>query len=511
MRVSTTGGALSAIALAAVLGAPALSGAQEITQNTAQSQMSSSIATVCPPINDAAAMPGAPDDSVELAAICTAMTGTAFIVRDQDGVVLTEYDDTIDLLTDMGLIDAVEDARFLNEDGSELSAEEFFAITQQIAGEEAQTAQSIVGELSAGAIAAVTARMSALRAGQGSGGIAMQFSPGVNAAVAGTSGRQTTKTDAQGLRATSSSQLSDAFLGRFGVFVTGDVDFGSKDETAEADGFDFTSPGLTVGVDYRVTDNAVVGLAFTYDHTNVEFDSTVNSASGQELDSDAFLASLYGTVAITDALYVEGLVSGGFATHDSTRRVVIDAVAGNGVGPIDRTADADYDSSQFSLLIGGGYDVQLGTATITPIGQFEYIHSSIDGATESGAGGLDLQYSDQDVDSATTQIGVQATYPISTSFGIVAPYARGLWIHEFLNDNDGAIVQYADDITSVNGAPASQFTLVTEETDRNYGVLTGGVTVTLPNGMVAFVEGGGVVGLKNFDIFSVGAGLRFTF
>ena len=87
----------------------------------------------------------------------------------------------------------------------------------------------------------------------------------------------------------------DGFLSRLGIFATGNVTFGDKNSTGEIGGFDFDTEGLTIGADYRLTDNLVLGAAAGYSHFNADFDESDNSPGGQELDSDAAQFSLFGS------------------------------------------------------------------------------------------------------------------------------------------------------------------------------------------------------------------------
>ena len=48
--------------------------------------------------------------------------------------------------------------------------------------------------------------------------------------------------------------------GRLGLFTTGSIKFGEKDATGELEGFDFTTLGLTVGADYRLTERLGHGM-----------------------------------------------------------------------------------------------------------------------------------------------------------------------------------------------------------------------------------------------------------
>ena len=54
---------------------------------------------------------------------------------------------------------------------------------------------------------------------------------------------------------------------RWGVWVSGFGDFVNVDGDGNGKGYDFTTGGVTVGIDFRVTDNLVVGLMGDYSHT----------------------------------------------------------------------------------------------------------------------------------------------------------------------------------------------------------------------------------------------------
>ena len=54
---------------------------------------------------------------------------------------------------------------------------------------------------------------------------------------------------------------------RWGVWVTGFGDFVNVDADANAKGYDFTTGGVSLGVDYRITDQLAIGVMGEYAHT----------------------------------------------------------------------------------------------------------------------------------------------------------------------------------------------------------------------------------------------------
>lgn len=433
-------------------------------QNAAQRDMALSIDNVCPTLNARVSSGVADAREAILADSCTAMVGAGNAITDGEGP---------------------------------LSAEEYNGVVQAINGEEILSVDSDLREIGGVQIGNIRGRMAAIRSGLGGG-----------LSVAGLSIDAGERVLALGDRQDYTivpAQFEDDFLGRLGIFVTGGVKLGEKDSTGAAEGFDFDSEGLTVGADYRVSDQVAFGAAVGYSRFNSEFDSTIDSPGGQELNSDSVLFSLFGTWFPTDRLYVDGIATVGWSFYDSERRVVIPDV----IVDVDDTAEGEFDAFQYSFAGDVGYEIPVAGATITPLVRAEYIKAEIDGFSEDPIeGALELEYGDQDIDSFTTSIGLEASYPISTGFGIIQPGVRAEYIHEFLDDQDGVIIGYAADDT---GAGFSRFEATTEEVDQDYGLVGASVTATFAGGWAAFADYSTLVALADFDVHAFNIGLRKEF
>lgn len=75
--------------------------------------------------------------------------------------------------------------------------------------------------------------------------------------------RQTQLIDAR-LLALRTTPTTPGDSNRVGAFINGDINFGDRETTSKYPGYDFTTSGVTAGVDYRVADNLAVGLALGY-------------------------------------------------------------------------------------------------------------------------------------------------------------------------------------------------------------------------------------------------------
>lgn len=285
------------------------------------------------------------------------------------------------------------------------------------------------------------------------------------------------------------------FGGPLGAFVNGVGSFGSKDSTTREVGFDFHSVGATAGVDYRFTDRLVAGLAFSYLRT----DADITFGLGQ-VDSTSYGLSFYGTHYAGPA-YID--VLGGFTRYDydTTRRIVY----GSGSTAVDRTAKGDTNGRQYAFNVGAGYEFRHQALTATPYGRVELLHLDIDGYTESGANGLDLQVKKQTVESLLMVLGGRLAYALSTPFGVLLPQVRGEWRHEALNDGRAIKAQFVNDPFN------TVFSIPTDKPDRDYFAMGAGISSVFTKGVAAFLDFETLLGLQGVTNHNVTAGVRIEF
>lgn len=308
---------------------------------------------------------------------------------------------------------------------------------------------------------------------------------------------------------------SEGIFRRLGIFVNGNFAFGDKDPTRNESGFEFTSAGVTVGADYRLTDNFILGVALNYQATDHDLDDTLtinqqtlSSVPGGGIDTQIFNVSLYGTFYI-QKFYIDSIITLGWSDYD-IRRIIRYDNQHNGAGetvPVDQVATANTDGNQFSFSFGLGYDFTLGGLTVGPYARINYLIVNIDGYRESidntdPGFGWALAFRDQDADSLLSVIGAQASYAISTGFGVILPQVRFEWNHEFANDRRTITANFVAD-------PERQpIRFTTDAPDRNFLVLGAGLAVTLPHGWSAFGDYEALLALEDFSRHAFTVGVR---
>ncbi|MCU7921689.1 MAG: choice-of-anchor D domain-containing protein, partial [Candidatus Thiodiazotropha sp. (ex Dulcina madagascariensis)] len=218
---------------------------------------------------------------------------------------------------------------------------------------------------------------------------------------------------------------------RLGVFITGDISTGSKDETDLESGLDFDTYGLTVGADYRITNQFILGGAVGYIDTEAELERNAG-----DLDAQGYSLSLYGTYYSEQNYFVDFSATYGKNDFDQQRSIIYQL----GGLDVNQELTADYDGDMFSLFIGSGYDFNRGAWTFGPRADLEYIKSDVDGFTEETSdptapgGGWATRIGETDQRWLTLNVGGRASYTHGTDWGVLIPYARLDWLHEFKDD-----------------------------------------------------------------------------
>jgi outer membrane autotransporter protein len=271
---------------------------------------------------------------------------------------------------------------------------------------------------------------------------------------------------------------------RWGVFVTGLGEFTSVDDTSIVPGFDFSTGGLTFGVDYRVSPNFAIGLTGGYAHTNANL---VNNGS---LDVNGGTIGAYAT-GFGSGFYVNGAAFGVFNGYDSHRTALLG------------TASGDTDGQDFNALVAAGYDWKHGGLTISPLASFQYTYVGLDGFTEHGSL-APLTFSDQNANSSRTALGAKASYDWHVGHVVVKPELRAAWQHEF-GDTDYSIVS-----RFASGA-GSTFTVNGPAIGRDSLLIGAGAAVLLNDRVSVYAYYDGELARTNYSSNNVSAGLRVSF
>ena len=273
----------------------------------------------------------------------------------------------------------------------------------------------------------------------------------------------------------------------WGFFAIGATSRGDHKDTENLVGGDFDIQDLTIGADCRVDENLVLGVAFGTDTSETDFDDM------SRLESTTVTVGGYGTLLLSENLYLDGMVSFGLSDLETARRV-----AGNVV------ADGDTDATVFSTKWRLVYEEKVEDFTISPELTLHYAYAEVDDYAERGGGGASLNVDRQDAKSLTSGLGVKVYYETEVQGIPLVPHLGVSWIHEF-EDNSRRVT------TAFTGAPGTPFETTIDGPDKNYFDCTLGVTALLRENVRLYLDYHTLAANEQVRSGTLRAGMRLSF
>ena len=103
---------------------------------------------------------------------------------------------------------------------------------------------------------------------------------------------------------------------RVGLFRRGSGEFVDVNSDFNARGYDFESGGVSLGLDYRLSEQLAIGLTGGYLHTNTDL------ADGGDIEANGGKLGIYATWFSAGA-YLNGFVEGGFNNYETQRSALL--------------------------------------------------------------------------------------------------------------------------------------------------------------------------------------------
>jgi len=314
----------------------------------------------------------------------------------------------------------------------------------------------------------------------------------------------------EGLRDGDGPEIPEGRIGFFGSVLGewSDQDRGPYDNER---GFDADAWRITAGVDWRLSPTATVGASLTYSDYNSDFDANLPGnaftpqADAGGIDTEEITITVFGTLALSDSVWMDASAGVGFTDHRFRRNAVFQE--SNRIIPQTNVqAVGSPDGREHHASVGIGWDGQMGALSVGPYARLRYIRSKIDAYTEDDGGvGLALNVSRSRTTSVTSILGARASYAISNSWGVLIPQARVEFEHEFEDDPKTTATRLALD------PGGNVFTVANDRPDRNAFNLGAGLLFVLPNGFAPFIDYEGRVGYRDASRHRVSAGFRAQF
>ncbi len=274
----------------------------------------------------------------------------------------------------------------------------------------------------------------------------------------------------------------------WGMWVAGSASFGRNGRTGLAGGADFSSRGLTVGIDHAVHEQVLLGMAGSWARQDTDLDS-----SSSRLDADQRSLAVYGLWRAGGNLFVDGMLANGWLDFDSVRWN--DLAQGSAQGQ--RSGQQWFGS----LTFGHERHNPAGMA-LTSYGRYDWHRATLDGYSESGLGAFDLVYGRQRVVNNALALGVQGSFQLTRDWGSLRPH----WTVEYRSalDNRGqATINY------VMRPAASDYVLDLRSYNDDLLSLGAGMDLQLDSGWLFSLLLGHERGRASMRSSSIGLQLRY--
>ncbi len=243
-----------------------------------------------------------------------------------------------------------------------------------------------------------------------------------------------------------------------GFWLTPRGGTGSIEDTANASGLDYNWYGLYGGADKWLDNHRLVGFAFGASHVDanpVAGDSTINSLE----------LAAYGRWQ-DEQRYFDASLNAGQQRTDTSRQVT--------VGPLSRTASADYDSQSIGLGVEAGQTLyEQEDQRMTPFIGLHYARLRRDGFAETGAGSANLVVDSETQESLQGRLGIRAAQHRKTESGRTLDWDVSVaWARE-LKDTASTLM------AGLDGASSATFNIDGPELKRNRVQLGIGLTTDI--------------------------------
>lgn len=277
-----------------------------------------------------------------------------------------------------------------------------------------------------------------------------------------------------------------------GVFIGGLIDSGDKENTRKEAGFDFSTYGLTIGADYRLSPDQVIGAALGFADTSSDF---VDSSGTN--DSDALTASLYGSYHVPEVFFVDWILSAGEADFQTNRVIRYTG--------FETQTDGDTQGNFLGLGITAGLEKHIGGGWIlSPYGRLELLKLDIDQYVERGGDGLALIVDEQNIDSLKLAVAAELSKAIKTRTGSIVPSFYIEWENQLADSEREILASLAEN-------PVVPFAIETDSPDSSYFVFGASVTAILRERFAGYVSLESRAGQDDIRKNSLNLGVRITF
>ena len=211
------------------------------------------------------------------------------------------------------------------------------------------------------------------------------------------------------------------------LWTEGSISFGKIGENSLSSAQDIDSLGITVGVDTKIDDDKILGVALRVGNTDVDV-----GTYGSSVDTNALSLSVYGINSLEDKNFLKHVFGVSYLDSDIVRKD-----EGN-----TNTNTGDREGKQVFGSLNFGREYEDGDAIITPTGRIDGSYTTLNSYSEDGEAAL--SYNDQDIKSLMASLGVLIDEDINLENSNVRSRINLEYSKEFAS-NSKVVTSYVSD------------------------------------------------------------------
>lgn len=271
-------------------------------------------------------------------------------------------------------------------------------------------------------------------------------------------------------------------------YMLGNGAYSDRQATVASNGFTLDSVGGTIGLEYRINNNAFIGGAFDYSNPKARFNNNAGTT-----EANAFQIGGYGAWA-NNHFFAQGLATYGWLNYRNSRQGVVDTITSN------------PDGTTFVVAGKVGYLFDVGKNQIGPIGGLTYARAKINAYSESGDPVLTLAVGQQVAEALIGSVGAQFRFPFLVNGRIISPYVNLTMDDDFIGN--GRIIQFG-----ATSAPliVNNWTVPNSTSQHIYGRVAAGVVAPVSNTVALTANVSQTFARQGGNDFYGNGGLKISF
>ena len=299
---------------------------------------------------------------------------------------------------------------------------------------------------------------------------------------------------------------SEQTFDRWGFFASGNIGRGDAKAKALTPSYNLDINGITAGVDYRKSDNLILGTAIGFTRQNTDLVGGEGS-----VHMHGFSLSGYATWYHGANWYLDSVLTFGFDHYRHVRRIdYVLPLPGGGSVVVNQFAKASAGGDDRTATMTFGRDFHHQAWAFSVYGRGQYSVMNFDGFREkldnSAVGsGLALDVQSRSVTQLSSIFGGKVDYTHSTDWGVLLPHFELEWQHEYRGNPDNFVATFINDPT------ATPITVTGDAIDKSFFRLGVGLSVVMTHGRSGFVLYQRVVGQSGISQENLALGFRVEF